>query len=569
MEPHNQIKTIRWTSLDRQKYIDQLEHDVFDLVIIGGGVTGAGLAWEAALRGIKTALIDKNDFASGTSSKSSKLAHGGFRYLSQGEIKLVPESTTERNWLRNHFNHNVRPAIFNACVSKDDKVNPSKMKLGIRLYDLISNFGSRFKQFGKHKFLSHEEAVKEQPGMNPSEILMIGQYYDTNLDDGRLTLELLKESVCLGEVVAVNYVEASNFHETDGKISAVGVHDIITEKKFQIRGHQFVNATGIWTDNLLEKGHSSVIRPTKGVHVQVPQARLGNKGCIGINSIDDGRFFFILEREGINVIGTTDTDYPLQENSVPNEDINLPYCTKEDCDYLFRTVNHAFPNAHLTYDDIISTYAGIRPLVMEEGKEESEVSRKHVIIDSPNGLTTICGGKLTTFRLMAEETLYHIIFTKGGFGRRFPKEKVKKEFSKQKFLVSLPLEEWTSFLLTIQPSLDIDQDISAHLYQQYGQGAKEIVDMIQQEPLLKTRLLSDHPFIVAEIHYILEHECVIHLPDVLLRRTEISLRVKHTRQPDIAQKVADIMQEVLNWDESTKSLELSNYLTHIARNIWF
>ncbi|MCK5345317.1 MAG: glycerol-3-phosphate dehydrogenase/oxidase, partial [Candidatus Heimdallarchaeota archaeon] len=415
MDPQNrQIETVRWTSLDRQKYIDRLKSEVFDLVIIGGGVTGAGLVREAALRGIKTALIDKNDFASGTSSKSSKLAHGGFRYLTQREFKLVRESTTERNWLRAHFTHNVRPTKFNVCVFENDKMTESKMKVGIRLYDLLSNFGSRFKQFGKHKFLTPEEALEEQPQLNSSQLLMIGQYYDTNLDDGRLTLESIKESLCLGDVAAVNYVEARQFHETDGRISSVEVHDSLADENFEIRGLQFINATGIWTDNLLEKGHSPspIMRPTKGVHVQVPQDRIGNNGCLGINSIDDGRFFFILEREGINLIGTTDTDYPLQENGRPNEDINLPYCTKEDCDYLFRTVNHAFPNAHLTYDDIISTYAGIRPLVMEEDKDESQVSRKHVIIDSPNGLTTICGGKLTTFRLMAEETLYHIIFEK-------------------------------------------------------------------------------------------------------------------------------------------------------------
>jgi glycerol-3-phosphate dehydrogenase len=257
----------------------------------------------------------------------------------------------------------------------------------------------------------------------------------------------------------------------------------------------------------------------------------------------------------------------LQENGRPNEDINLPYCTKEDCDYLFRTVNHAFPNAHLTYDDIISTYAGIRPLVMEEGKDESRVSRKHVIIDSPNGLTTICGGKLTTFRLMAEETLYHIIFKKQGFGRRFPKKQVKAGFSKQPFLISLSSKDWDAFLGTTKPSLD--QEILKHLYQQYGQGAKEIVRMVQQQSSMGTRLLSDHPFIQAEIYYIMAHESVVHLSDVLLRRTEISMRVKHTRQHDIAQKVADIMQDVLKWDKSTKSLELSNYLAHIARTIWF
>ncbi|TFH31154.1 MAG: glycerol-3-phosphate dehydrogenase/oxidase [Promethearchaeota archaeon] len=569
----SEIVNINWTVKKRDDYIKRLEDEVFDFVIIGGGVTGAGIAREAALRGIKTALIDKNDFAFGTSSRSSKLAHGGLRYFLHKDFGLIREATAERNWLRHHFSHNVRPVKINLPGLKHGKISPMLVKLAISIYDFLSNFRAKYKQYKPHTFLSPHELKEEEPHFHAPALEIMGQFYDTNVDDSRLTLETIKESIQMGDIVAVNYIQAKNFSlNNDGKIHAVNVVDIESGRKFSIRSSQVVNATGIWTDDLLENKEKRVIRPTKGVHILIPENRVGNHASFILFSIDDNRIFFVLNRNKFTLIGTTDTDYPLGDQGKVNEDLDLPYCTKEDCDYLFRTVNAFFPTAKIIYDDIISTYAGIRPLVMEPGKSEDDISRKHVILDSSNGLTSICGGKLTTFRKMAVDTLFHIIKKKGGIihdGKPlwFPKDQLKEQFSKQPYLITLERSLWDQFIQNRSP--DLSSNILDILYQQYGKGAMTIVNNVLENPELGTPFLENHPFIPAEIYYILAHEFALHLPDVMIRRTEISMKVKHTKQPIITGKVAEIMAEVYNWDEQTKNKEITQYLDHIAKTIWF
>ncbi|MCF2141854.1 MAG: glycerol-3-phosphate dehydrogenase/oxidase [Candidatus Lokiarchaeota archaeon] len=563
----NSIVKIDWSNNFRQDHIKKLKSEEFELVIIGGGITGAGIAREAALRGIKTALIDMNDFAFGTSSRSSKLAHGGFRYLSQAEFKLVREATTERNWLRSHFSHNCRPLKMYMIADKKMGITPKEVKIGICLYDFLSNCCSKFKQYAEHKFYTKEEAERIQPNMRFDDLQMIGEYYDTNVDDARLTLETIKEAVFLGSTIAVNYVKADGFERKNGKIISLKVHDLISNEQFHIKGRHFINATGIWTDDLLPPGHRKVIRPTKGVHVAVPIDKIGNRDGIGLKSIDDGRVFFVLNREDITLIGTTDTDYIDKKNGQPNEDLAQPYCTKEDCDYLFHTVNYLFPKANLTYDDIISTYAGIRPLVMEEGKSESEVSRKHVILDASDGLTTLCGGKLTTYRKMAEDLLFHLFKKDPKLAARIPKKMKKKNFSRRPFLVNLSKQEWRKFLQ--ETSTTLSEQILSHLYQQYGKGAKEIVIMVKNNSDLGVPLLSGHPFIPAEIEYIIEHEYIVHLVDILRRRTEIFMKVRHDQQEVIAEKVAKILAVKMKWDSERIQNEIQDYIHHIRKTIWF
>ncbi len=563
----NSILDMEWSCKNRDKDLQRLKSEKFDLVIIGGGITGAGIAREAALRGIKTAIVDKNDFGYGTSSRSSKLAHGGFRYLAKGEIKIVRESTTERNWLRTHFSHNVRPLKTNVCVYKNHGITKSKTKIGIFLYDFISNFLSKYKQFGKHSFFEPEEAIKNQPAIDPNGLEMMGQYYDNHIDDGRLTLETIKEAVFLGDIVALNYLEVLDYEYENDTIKGIFVKDDVNKEQFSIHATQVVNATGIWTDDLLKKYPNKLIRPTKGVHVVVPKDRVGNNDAFGLQSIDDGRYFFAMERDGLTVIGTTDTDYPMDEPGTVNRDLNLPYCTKADCDYLFNTVNTMFPQANLTYEDIVSTWAGIRPLVQEEGKDESAISRKHQIIDSFGGLTSICGGKLTTYRLMAEELIYHIISQKGGFGNPIPKQQLKKGFSKQEFKVNLSLNEWNQYL--VENPQKMDMDILKILHQQYGKGVYSILKIVEDDPEKGQRFMANQPFIPAEIEYILEHEYCFHLIDILRRRTEIFMKVRHDQQPEIALNVGKIMAAYFNWSEERLQNEVNEYLAHIKKTIWF
>ncbi|MHA1619101.1 MAG: glycerol-3-phosphate dehydrogenase/oxidase [Promethearchaeota archaeon] len=563
------IKT-PWSSLHRDQYIKRLKNETFDLLIIGGGITGAGIAREAALRGLKSALIDKNDFAFGTSSRSSRMAHGGFRYLAYHEFKIVREATTERNWLRTHFTHNVRPLKMYMIGAESVGITPSEVKLGIRIYDLLSNFLSSFKQYAKHRFYDNELACQIQPKMRQEGLERLGEYYDTNVDDARLVVETIKESVYLGDCVAVNYVAAEGFVKQDGKIVGVSARDGISNDSFQISAKHIVNATGIWTDELLPNDHRKMIRPTKGVHVVVPTHRIGNVDGIGLRSIDDGRTFFVLDRDDITLIGTTDTDYPDKKNNIPNEDLGYPYCDQEDCDYLFKSVNYLFPEANLTYDDIIATYAGVRPLVMEEGKDESAVSRKHAIFDTEDGLTTICGGKLTIFRLMAEELLYHIFSKNESLAAKVSRKQKKKNYSRKPYLINLTHKDWDKFLQTESSGQsNLPSNILENLYIQYGKGAMEIIDLVKKSPDLGIPIMKEHPFIPAEVIYCVDHEMVFHLFDMLRRRSEIFMKVRHSQQNLIAEKIAKIMAPILGWNDETRRREISTYLDHIKHTVWF
>ncbi|MHA1728610.1 MAG: glycerol-3-phosphate dehydrogenase/oxidase [Promethearchaeota archaeon] len=559
MESSN-IFNPEWTYKKREKYINRLKTEKFDLIIIGGGITGAGIAREAALRGIKTALVDKNDFAFGTSGRSSKLVHGGLRYLSQGKISLVRESTTERNWLRNHFPNLVRPLLFNLNSYKGGKYTPNLVKIAMRLYDLVSNFMSMYKNYRKSKVIPPEELIKEEPAARTDGLLLTGQYYDNNVDDARLTLETIKESIAIGDIVAVNYVKIVDYILESNKIIGVKSIDLLTNTQIDIYGIQVVNATGIWTEELLKSFPRKVIRPSKGVHVVVKQKRLLNNNAFVLRSIDDGRVFFIIRRGEISIIGTTDTDY--------NNNLDEPFCSKEDCDYLFRTVNEMFPNAHLTYEDIISTYAGIRPLVIDEkAKNEGDVSRKHVIFDTDDGLTTIAGGKLTIFRKMGEDVIFHLIKKKKVFNIPFSRKMLKKSYSKVPFLIGLERSEWDRFVDKNKP--DLPKDILDALYQQYGRGVIEIVQDVTNNSNLGKRFLPENQFIPAEINYILKYEFAPRLIDVLCRRTEIALKIEHTRQHEIAEKVAKIMARIYGWDENQKKEEINYYLDYISKTIWF
>ena len=553
----NKMFEEKWNFKNRDAIINKLQKEPYDIIIIGGGITGAGVAREAALRGLKAALIDKQDFATGTSSRSTKMAHGGLRYLESYEFGLVRESTTERNWLLAHLPHLIRPLRILMTIWQDRKDSLSKANLAVRVYDLLSDSYSKFKTYKKHEILKPEEIIELEPFMKKEGLLGGSTYYDTNVDDARLVLESIKESIVNG-ADAINYVEFKSFIKEDGKIIGIKCLDLEKNIEFEIKGKQVVNATGIWTDQILEKYPEDipepVIRPTKGVHLVFPREKIKNNNALIMRSVDDNRGMFLIPRGNFTLIGTTDTDY--------KDDLDNPYCTKEDADYIIRAVKYLFPDADLKYDNIISTFAGIRPLVMQKGKSESELSRDHLIFWSDDGLLTITGGKLTTYRKMAEDLFKKLIKQK-----TFKGIKRKKNFSRQKFIIGLEKSEWQEFIETNNPKLD--QDILDYLYQQYGHGAIKIVEICQKDPVLKERLLPDHPFITGEIVYSLKNEQVPHLIDVFCRRTEMAILIHHTKQKIVAEKVAKIMAKEYGWNEEKKSEEIKIHLDHIKKTIFF
>jgi len=320
-----------------------------------------------------------------------------------------------------------------------------------------------------------------------------------------------------------------------------------------------INATGIWTDNLIESYPDNIpkplIRPTKGVHLQFRREHVKNNMATIIRATSDDRAFFVLPRDNdFTIIGTTDTDY--------HGDLATPFCNKEDADYLIESVKHYFPKAELSYDNILSTYAGIRPLVMQKGKSESEVSRKHFIFFSKDGLLTITGGKLTAFRSMAED-----LFKKVGEKDIFPNIERDENFSKQLYKISLEKQDWIESLKNSQ--IQIDKDISDHLYQQYGKGALKILEIIQGDETLNKKIVEENNFIKAEILYCLRNELTPHLIDVFCRRTEMSHWISHKSASLAAKEVAELMMKEYSWDEDKKEEEIGVYLDYIMKSVSF
>ncbi|MFX0080754.1 MAG: FAD-dependent oxidoreductase [Candidatus Hodarchaeota archaeon] len=550
--------TQNWNYKNRQEVIKRLQKNHYDIIVIGAGITGAGVAREASMRNLKVAVVDKQDFAAGTSSRSSKLAHGGIRYLGLGEMDLVRESTTERNWMRVHIPHLVRPIPFLFIALKGGKYKKRDIIGACRIYDFLGNDKSDFKNYKNHSWYLPEEIFKMEPEFIREGNIGGAVYYDNNVDDARLTIETLKEAIVRGADV-VNYCKVIGYIKDNAKILGVKCTDLENESDFEIKGTLVINATGIWTDELLETYPEHIpkplIRPTKGVHLQFKREHVKNNMATIIRSIHDDRAFFVLPRnDNFTIIGTTDTDY--------KANLENPFCNKDDADYLLESVKHYFPNAELEYDNILSTYAGIRPLVMQKGKSESEISRKHIIFFSNDGLLTITGGKLTAFRSMAED-----LFKKIEEKEIFPAIARKDNFSKQKYLISLDKHEWLEILKN--SDIQLDEDITEHIYQQYGKGTLKILEIIKENETLKEKILKENYFIKAEIVYCLRYEMTQHLMDLFCRRTEMSLWIGHKNAIKAAEIVADIMAREYDWNEEKKKQEINAYIEYVKKTVSF
>lgn len=558
---------------EREKQIDKVDKKEFDIVIIGGGITGAGIAREAAIRGYSFCLVDKEDFAFGTSSKSSKLAHGGFRYLAQGEIKLVRESTTERNWLASALPNLVRPLGFVVNAYEGGKDSLSKIKIAVFLYDLISNFLSKYKNKNKHRYLTADKILEMEPEVKKEGLLGGAIYYDTNVDDSRLTIETIKDALAIAkskkiDSYAFSYCRFIGFDKDENNYKLVYVQDRIGGLTHTIRGKVVINATGIWIDETLEKANikQKFIRPTKGVHLIVKRQRLGNNNAFGLRSIDDGRFFFVIRRENYSYIGTTDTDY--------NENLDEPVCEKKDCDYLLNTINYVFPKANITYKDIISAYAGVRPLILEEGKSESAVSRKHIIYDHSNRFITIGGGKLTIFRKMAEDTI--LFLQKKGYieQTKLKKNKLqsnkfkrnKRNISKKDYLIAL--KEKIIYKEELN-KVGITRDYFDYCIRQYGKGAFIIFDYIIKNLDLGKRFIDDYILTKAEVVYHFNYEMALTISDILERRTEINCHLHYEKQRQLAEKIASFLIDFYGFNNDELKKQVEDYCERIDKNTRF
>ena len=534
-----------------------MEETEYDVLIIGEGITGAGIAREAAMRGLKVGLIEMQDFAAGTSSRSSKLAHGGLRYLAYEELDLVKEATTERNWMRAHIPHLIRPVPFLWVNWKDDTGNKQSIESALKHYNSLSDDSQEFKNFKKYQWFSTKELQELEPEIKDK----VGEggaiYYDNLVDDARLTIETLKEAVIRGADI-ISYSKVVEYIIENDKIIGIKCKDLENNKDFKVKGTLIVNATGIWSDALINNYPENVpkplIRPTKGAHLIFKRNHIRNEQAVIVRPISQDRGFFILPRDDFTVISTTDTDF--------KGDLANPFCNKEDADDLINSVKYFFPNANIGYNNLIATYAGVRPLVKEIGKSERDISRKHLIFSNKNGLFSVAGGKLTTMRKMVEDLLEMV--TKDQI---FPGIEREKDYSKQKYIIGLEKEELQKFLK--HNDIGLDEKVINHLYQHYGRGAIEIMKLIEDEPKLSEKIIDANDFIKAEIIYALRYELTTHLIDIFCRRTEMSLFIDHRKVSEVSEVVGDLMANEFSWSEEIKKKEIRHYIEYIKNTISF
>ena len=388
---------IRFSNLDRTKTIQELSKESYDLVVIGGGITGGGIALDAASRGLKVALVEKGDFASGTSSKSTKLIHGGLRYLKQFDFWLVKEVGSERAIVHKLAPHLVLPEKMLLPLIENGSYGKWLTSIGLKVYDILAQVSGD----DKRKMLEKKEALKLEP-LLPKKILKgAGYYAEYRTDDARLTIETIKTSLQHG-AKALNYAEVTDFIYDDKKVAGVIVKDAISGKTFKIKSKYVISAAGPWVDELRSVNNSKKgkrLHLTKGVHLVFPHEKLPVKQSVYFD-IPDGRMMFAIPRGKVTYIGTTDTNYAKDKDHVETDLV--------DALYLISAVNNMFPKINLEMEDIVSSWAGLRPLIHEEGKSASELSRKDEIFTSDTGLISMAGGKLTGYRKMAERVLNRI-----------------------------------------------------------------------------------------------------------------------------------------------------------------
>ena len=380
-----------FSNLNRTAFVHQLKHVHFDVLIIGGGITGAGIALDAITRGMTVALVEMQDFAAGTSSRSTKLIHGGLRYLKQFEVKMVAEVGKERAIVYENGPHVTKPEWMLLPIYQHGTLGKTSTALGLWVYDLLADV----RKEERRVMLTAEETLQREPLLKQKGLMGAGYYVEYRTDDARLTIEIIKEAVARG-AVALNYSKVRGLLYEAGKNSGAIVSDILNGEQYEVLAKQVVNATGPWVDQIREldeSKHGKTLKLTKGVHIVIDQNRFPLKQAIYFDT-DDGRMVFAIPRGEKVYVGTTDTfleHLPLS-----------PFATSHDCFYLIGVVNELFPSLSLTKNDIESSWAGVRPLIYEKRKNPSEISRQDEIWESSTGLLSIAGGKLTGYRKMAE-----------------------------------------------------------------------------------------------------------------------------------------------------------------------
>jgi glycerol-3-phosphate dehydrogenase len=525
-------------TFDRAQSLRLLASNAYDVVVIGAGMTGAGVALDAASRGLKVALIDAGDIASGTSSKSSKMVHGGLRYLQQKEFRLVYENLRERQRLLENAPFLVRPLPFLIPLFGNNGVASKALVRGyataLRIYDLTGGWriGKRYRKLTKDQALAH------LPSLNMERLVAGFLYFDARGDDARVALTLARSAALDFGADVANYVRAVDIlHDEHGRVSGVLCRNEVDRSTFEIVAHTVVNATGVWADEIFtmaEDVTSHRITPAKGVHLSVPRSRLAGDVAAVLNVPGDRRSIFIVPFEDapFTFIGTTDTTY--------DGSLDSPECTPQDVQYLLNTVN-ASTSSNLTPDDVTGLWAGLRPLLSpKDGQALSErtadLSRRHKVTDTKDGVIHITGGKWTTYRQMAEDTVNAL----------------------RAYLPNLAKVRTKNLRLHGTSDWRPNGELETHLYQRYGSDARTILELIAADAALADVAIVGQRYVAAEFVYSARHEMATSLNDLLTRRTRAHLHDARATL-ESASSIAQLVANDLGWDEVECKRQVESY----------
>ena len=523
------------SNFDRPEALRRLADEPFDVLVVGGGITGAGCALDAASRGLRTALVERQDFASGTSSKSSKLVHGGIRYLQQREFGLVYEGLAERQLALRNAPHLVRVLPFLIPIlSKDgliDRRVARALGAAMWMYDLTG--GLRIHK--AHQRVSKDQALTLMPTLREDNVASAYLYYDAQTDDARLTLCLARTAAAHGAAVANAVRVVALTKGSDGQVT--GARVAADDREFEIRARTIVNATGVWSDGVraLDEGtHPASIRPAKGIHIAVPWSKVRNEIAAIIPVPKDRRSVFVVPWGDFTYVGTTDTDY--------DGPIDDPQCTPADVEYLLTALNRAITDPVSTAD-VTGTWAGLRPLLASASNERTaDLSRRHGVRVSTSGVVTVTGGKLTTYRRMASDTIDQVGRL---LGRRIR--------ARTKHLLLLGADGFQAPPATAEAA-----SLHEHLAGRYGTEAEDVLALIREDPTWREPLVPGLPYVRAEAIHAARHEMAGSLDDVLSRRTRSRLLARDASRA-AADDVARLIAPELGWDAARTRHEVEGF----------
>ena len=550
------MPSARFSALDRSSALERAPRENFDLLVVGGGIVGAAVAWDAALRGLNVALLDKGDFASGASSKSSKLLHGGLRYLEMGHIGLVYESLAQRNRLFQDAPHVATRLDFLLPIFRKGPDRAWLMRAGLTLYDVLSHLS--FPAGPWHKKLGPADVALKEPAVRQQDLVTAFVYADGLTEDARLVIETLKSAVSAG-ASAFNYVEVTGFlKDQAGQVVGVEARDVLPggHSAIPLRAAQVLLATGPWLDALLQVDDATAVprlRPTKGVHLLVP-ARL-TESAVLMRSTDPSekkkRLLFAIPWQGRTLLGTTDTDPQAGSEDYLDTDCEA---SPAEGDYILAAANQTF-GVQLTAGDVISSFAGWRPLIApaNAGLTASAVSREHEIFETKSGLLAIAGGKLTSYRTMARQVVDRVCqkFSRAGKGP-FPRSVIERQSLSGSQLNGRRLDAWIATTLG-EPPPGLDMEAAQALARRYGTNWSSLKALLLENPDLArplTGIRAPQRHWRVEVAYAVRHEGAVTPEDFLMRRTRLYLLDENQGLglvTDVATLMADLFAEHHAW----------------------